>query len=202
VHDGPTAEIPVGPHVGGPAVAVPGVLGRPPRRRLRRPLLAGLLLVSLALLAGGAGRLLAGPSEPPGAWGGHENGRIPAADLCPLTGASGHLLRCDAAAAYGQMSAAYRARFGSRLCITDSYRPYEGQVAAAKRKPELAATPGTSNHGWALAVDLCGGANDFGTRQQRWLQANAGKHGWRQPGWAAEGGSRPEPWHWEFGKLS
>ena len=204
MHDGPTAELPVGPDPAvPPTVAVPRVLHRPPRRRLRRPVIVGgLLLALLALLAGGAWRLLAGPSEPPGAWGGHENGRIPAAELCPLAGASGHLLRCDAAAAYGEMATAYRARFGSRLCITDSYRPYERQVVAAERKPDLAATPGTSNHGWALAVDLCGGANDFGTRQHRWLQANAGKFGWRQPGWAAKGGSRPEPWHWEFGKLS
>lgn len=138
------------------------------------------------------------PSTPRGAWGGHENGRIPPGELCPLAGAPTHRLRCDAAAAYVQMATAYRAHFGTRLCITDSYRPYEAQVTTAERKPELAAKPGTSNHGWAVAVDLCGGANDFGTRQHRWLQANAPKFGWHQPKWARQGGPRPEPWHWEY----
>lgn len=161
-----------------------------------------LALAVLVVVGVATWRLLGGPSEPPGAWGGHENGRIPETELCPLRGASTHRLRCDAATAYADLATAYRARFGSRLCITDSYRPFASQVTAAERKPDLAATPGTSNHGWALAVDLCGGANDFGTRQHRWLQANAGRHGWRQPAWAAEGGSRPEPWHWEFGDLS
>jgi hypothetical protein len=149
-----------------------------------------------------AWRLLSGPSVQPGAWGGHENGRIPAAELCPLAGAKGQLLRCDAAAAYGRLAVAYRARFATPLCITDSYRPLETQQSAAERKPDLAAKPGTSNHGWALAVDLCGGVNDFGTRQHRWMLANAGRFGWRQPAWAAKGASRPEPWHWEFGDLT
>ena len=163
----------------------------------RQPGLAAAPVLLVAILLGAAWLALR-PSPPPGAWGGHENGRIPAAVLCPLAGAPSHRLRCDAAAAYAEMATAYRAHFGTRLCITDSYRPYEAQVTTAERKPELAAKPGTSIHGWALAVDLCGGANDFGTRQHRWLQANAARFGWRQPKWASKTGSRPEPWHWEF----
>ena len=42
------------------------------------------------------------------------------------------------------------------------------------QKPVLAAVPGTSNHGWGLAVDLCGGIERFGTQQYAWMQANAG----------------------------
>jgi len=196
----PTVEVPV---VTGPTILGPPSRPAPaaPRARRRGPLLAVVAVVAV-LGAVLAWRLLGGPDEQPGAWGGHENGRLPPAELCPLPGAPAHRLRCDAAAAYGRLAASYRARFGTRLCITDSYRPFETQVAAAEAKPDLAAKPGTSNHGWALAVDLCGGANDFGTRQHRWLQANAGRHGWRQPSWAAKGGARPEPWHWEFGDLS
>ncbi|CAA9256403.1 MAG: hypothetical protein AVDCRST_MAG76-2527 [uncultured Acidimicrobiales bacterium] len=189
-----------------PTVAVPTVPTVPPRPNRpgpRRRWRAWWLVAALAgLLLGVVGwRALAGAGDQPGAWGGHENGRIPPAELCPLAGAPGHRLRCDAAAAYGRMAVAYRARFRTRLCITDSYRPFETQVVAQREKPALAAKPGTSNHGWALAVDLCGGANDFGTRQHRWLQANAPSFGWRQPAWARKGGDRPEPWHWEFGKL-
>jgi cell wall-associated NlpC family hydrolase len=135
-----------------------------------------------------------------GAWGGWSNGQIPADQLCSLGG--GHRLRCDAAAAYNAMSAAYAATFGSPLCITDSYRSLDAQVDAHHRKPKITAVPGTSNHGWGLAVDLCGGINLFGTAQTAWMQVNAGHYGWLHPDWAQAGGQNPEPWHWEYGSLT
>lgn len=131
------------------------------------------------------------------AWGGYPNGLIPPSALCPL-GVSGHRLRCDAAAAYKAMSAAYARTFGSRLCITDSYRSYESQVRLYKQKPALAAVPGTSNHGWGLAVDLCGGIERYDTTQYRWMKANAGRFGYIHPDWAEPGHGREEPWHWEY----
>jgi LAS superfamily LD-carboxypeptidase LdcB len=63
----------------------------------------------------------------------------------------------------------------------------------------MAAVPGTSNHGWGRAVDLCGGIESFGTPQHDWLVANAPRFGWVHPSWAEVTGSRPEPWHFEFG---
>jgi hypothetical protein len=131
-------------------------------------------------------------------WGGYSNGMIPASKLCAL--GSGHMLRCDAAAAYLQMARAYRAQFGKTLCITDSYRSYSSQVSLYARKPSLGALPGTSNHGWGVAVDLCGGVNRFGTAQYQWMKTHAAQFGWVHPSWADQGGSREEPWHWEFGK--
>ena len=77
-----------------------------------------------------------------------------------------------------------------------------GQVAAFALKPGLAAVPGTSNHGWALAVDLCGGINIAGSAQWRWMTANAGRFGFVQPDWAGPAGEKPEPWHWEYGYIS
>jgi LAS superfamily LD-carboxypeptidase LdcB len=65
-------------------------------------------------------------------------------------------------------------------------------------KPDLAAVPGTSNHGWGLAVDLCGGIERFGTPQYGWMLANAGRFGFVHPGWADPGNGREEPWHWEY----
>ena len=59
--------------------------------------------------------------------------------------------------------------------------------------------PGTSNHGWGQAVDLSGGIQSFGSAEFTWMQANAGKYGWKPPEWAQAGGSKPEPWHWEYG---
>jgi len=131
-------------------------------------------------------------------WGGYSNGMIPASKLCGI--ASGHMLRCDAAAAYLQLSAAYRAQFGKTLCITDSYRSYASQVDLYERKPSLAALPGTSNHGWGVAVDLCGGIDKYGTAQYQWMKAHAAAFGWVHPAWADQGSNREEPWHWEFGR--
>jgi cell wall-associated NlpC family hydrolase len=134
-------------------------------------------------------------------WGGWVNGQIPTEALCEI-GVHRHALRCDAAASYQQLRTAYETAFGTPLCITDSYRSLGAQVAAFYAKPALAAVPGTSNHGWALAVDLCGGINVAGTPQWTWMTQNAGRFGWMQPDWAAPGGEKPEPWHWEFGYIS
>jgi len=131
------------------------------------------------------------------AWGGYPNGLIPANALCSL-GTGSHLLRCDAAAAYSAMATAFAGAFGRPLCITDSYRGFGSQVQLYGQKPELAAVPGTSNHGWALAVDLCRGVDRFGTAEYRWMVANAGRFGWVHPTWADPGNGREEPWHWEY----
>lgn len=128
----------------------------------------------------------------------YPNGQIPLSALCPL-GAPGHYLRADAAHAFGQLAAAYAAEFAEGLCITDSYRTVESQVQLFAAKPDLAAVPGTSDHGWGTAVDLCGGIESFGTPQHEWMRANAPLYGWFHPSWAQADGSRPEPWHWEYG---
>jgi peptidoglycan DL-endopeptidase CwlO len=151
--------------------------------------------------AGACGAALPPPGQRTAAWGGWSNGRIPADALCRL-GTYSHALRCDAAASYGQLDAAYTAAFGTPLCITDSYRSLGAQTAAFATKPELAAVPGTSNHGWALAVDLCGGIHIGGSPQWAWMVANAARFGFVQPDWATPGGEKPEPWHWEYGYIS
>ena len=139
-----------------------------------------------------------GVDLPTGAWSGYPNGMIPGTALCPI-GIGDHRLRCDAAQAFQMMSAAFARAFGRPLCVTDSYRTFEEQVRLYGVKPALAAVPGTSNHGWGLAVDMCGGAQSFDTREHRWLEANAGGFGWTNPPWAQPGRGREEPWHWEFG---
>ena len=133
-----------------------------------------------------------------GGWGGYPNGLIPESAMCRL-GAGSHMLRCDATAAFTALATQYARDLGAPICLTDSYRTYAAQVDVYARKPNLAAIPGNSNHGWGLAVDLCGGIQTFGTPQHLWMQANAPKYGWVHPTWAQAGGSRPEPWHWEYG---
>lgn len=138
-----------------------------------------------------------GPGEAPAAWGGYPNGFIPLTALCPA-GVGEHVLRCDASVAFGGLRAAFAAAFGRALCVTDSYRTFASQVRLYGDKPALAAIPGTSNHGWGLAVDLCGGIQSFGSSEYSWMLANAPRFGWSNPLWARQGNGREEPWHWEF----
>ena len=122
--------------------------------------------------------------------GGAVSGMLGDAELFSIGG--GHRLRRDAASAWNRMVQ----ETGRKVGITDSYRSYAAQVDVKRRKPTLAAKPGTSNHGWGTALDLNVGG--FGSETYRWLSANAPKYGWVHPNWAQQGGSKPEPWHWEY----
>jgi hypothetical protein len=131
---------------------------------------------------------------------GYPNGQLPVGALCPLWGAPGMMLRADAAGAFNQMSKAYAGVFGVPLCVTSSYRTYERQVELyATMPPGYAAVPGTSNHGWGLAADLCGGIQVDGSPEHQWLLSHASAYSWFHPSWAMPGGGGPhEPWHWEY----
>ncbi|WP_199423490.1 M15 family metallopeptidase [Actinotalea solisilvae] len=126
-----------------------------------------------------------------------QNGLIPESDLCELW-VSGQSLRGDAAVALAELNFNFRAAFGRDLCLTDSYRSLADQRRVAALKPGLAASPGTSNHGWGLAIDLCTSENRS-TSVMSWLQDNGPTFGWDNPQWARAGGSGAyEPWHWEY----
>jgi LAS superfamily LD-carboxypeptidase LdcB len=112
--------------------------------------------------------------------------------------APGMSLKGSAAAAFNQLSTFHFATLGTPLCVTGGYRTYQRQVELYAEKPELAAVPGTSEHGWGNAVDLCGGIELTDTEAHRWMQAHAADFGWFHPAWAEPTGSKPEPWHWEF----
>jgi hypothetical protein len=137
-------------------------------------------------------------SGTPGAWDGHDNGRIPVSELCGVPFAPGEELRCDAVAGLVQLNHAYKRAFGTNLRVIDSYRSYADQVAVKASRGFFAAVPGYSNHGWALAVDLSGSAAAPGSAQHAWLLAHGRRYGWHLPGWAQPDGRKPEPWHWEF----
>ncbi len=129
---------------------------------------------------------------------GFANGRLPAGVLCTVPDGTGERLRADAAVSFVGLAAAYQKALGEPLCLTDGYRPLSEQQQLRRTKPRFAARPGHSEHGWGLAVDLSCGVQSFRTKQHAWLVAHAAEHGWFLPDWAQRGGSRPEPWHWEF----
>ena len=62
-------------------------------------------------------------------------------------------------------------------------------------KTAMAATPGTSNHGWGLAIDLAekinGKAASISPRSVKWLIKHAAQYGF-----GAE--AQSEPWHWRY----
>jgi hypothetical protein len=155
-------------------------------------------LAAAEAIVAAAGPLSAGASCPGLDISGFANGMVPAAALCPVWGAPGHLLRADAAEAFRRLSRQYATEFGRPICVTDSYRSLASQVKVYAEKPQLAAKPGTSNHGRGVAVDLCGGIQSFGTAEHAWMVAHAPMSGWFLPTWASPDGSKPEPWHWEF----
>lgn len=138
----------------------------------------------------------------PGEWGGYSNGRIPRDQLGVIPWAPAEELRPDALQSLVAMNVAFRASFGYDLPINNGYRSYEEQVEAEAIYGDEAAPAGTSNHGWAMAVDI-GNFNhiriSFGSATYKWLSENAGRYGWVNPEWALPGGSGPdEAWHWEF----
>jgi hypothetical protein len=134
-------------------------------------------------------------------WGGYSNGKIPDSALKDLSFAPGEKLNSNAACGAETLNKAFKAQFGSNISVTDSYRSYDEQVATKAKRGDFAATPGTSNHGWGLALDLGSGISSYSTKQYKWMMVNAPKYGWVNPPWAQQGGSStPEPWHWEYAK--
>ncbi|MFT4211423.1 MAG: M15 family metallopeptidase [Microbacterium sp.] len=145
------------------------------------------------------------------AWGSYANGYIPTSALAeiPWSDNGVQLLRSDALVALEDMNAEFVGSFGYNIPINSAYRDYQGQVEAraywcAQGNCGNAATPGTSNHGWALAVDIGTPSHQtiaFGSTAYLWLKAQASRYGWVHPSWAEPGGAHPEAWHWEYNET-
>lgn len=144
----------------------------------------------------------------------------------PLPWATHQLLRADACRSLVEVNRRYRIEFGENIVVTDAYRRYEVQERIFRERyvrgvPQgtgdsrwwdgawwyrrqgtaSAGVPGTSNHGWAVAVDLGGGINIEAHPRHAWMRREAAELGWVHPSWAhdnnASNGSE-EPWHFEY----
>lgn len=123
------------------------------------------------------------------------NGELPAWLLATVPWDAAERLRPGALADLIRLNTAFRARFGHNLVINESYRDLPTQKAYYKNPPSgvgTAAWPGTSNHGWGLALDL-----HLTAEESAWMRANAPSFGWVNPTWAHDGRGVEEPWHWE-----
>lgn len=134
------------------------------------------------------------------------NGYFPAGSLAttylyyPGT-TNGRQIRKDIAPYAEAMATAFYRKFGKPLLATDGARDYATQVRLKAQKGVFAATPGTSNHGWAKAFDLASGVQTFGTPEHEWMRKNAHRWGFMHPTWAHDGNpanGQQEAWHWEF----
>ncbi|GAA1852459.1 M15 family metallopeptidase [Myceligenerans crystallogenes] len=124
------------------------------------------------------------------------NGLLADHSLCELW-QDQEFLRPDAAVSLSALNEAFRTAFGRDLCLVASYRDLETQYAVKAARGFWAASPGTSMHGWGLAIDLC--SQETGNSEvYSWLWANAPAYGWQNPAWAQVGGEKYEPWHWEY----
>jgi hypothetical protein len=130
----------------------------------------------------------------------------------------------DVVSEWDSMAAAFAANFSDKgwKLAGSGDRTYATQVSLKASKGNLAATPGTSNHGWGLAVDTHyydGNGKkkslSFSGEAYKWLFTNASKYNWENPYWAQKPsvseelgrpcvapagkrcGSKKEVWHWE-----
>lgn len=138
-------------------------------------------------------------------WGGYTNGHIHQSALrySKNTG----MMHPVAGQAWDELCAeAEKAGFDVR---GHSYRDYAGQEKLTTGMG--VSVPGTSNHGWGLAIDInvlvpgiskkYPGNNNtqmYSTPEYQWLKQHAYRFGYGHPSWAQEGGNKPEAWHWEF----
>jgi len=119
------------------------------------------------------------------------NGRLLASELGSIGG--GYYLRRDAAAAFVAMSNDAARRWGSHITVVSAYRTYAQQVylwnnVPHAHDPNWVAPPGTSNHGWGLAVDLA-------SSWCRWAVDQIGSY----YGWAKRCSDAPlEWWHVKY----
>src|SRR5699024_5106891 len=103
---------------------------------------------------------------------------------------TGHRMWAPAAQSFKQLLAEASAA-GIDIGINDSYRTLERQQELVPRlglynEGGLAAVPGTSRHGWGLAVDL-----RLDGEALTWMRANAERFGFVED-------TPREPWHWAF----
>lgn len=138
-----------------------------------------------------------------------QNGRLPSALLG--TANTGFRVLFDLVNKVNQLEEAWNRKFPNNpFRMSSGYRDFEGQVYQKEKwtsngKPQNAATPGTSNHGFGIAVDIGNlyqlQKQDFDavwtSEEYNWMRRNALKYGFKHPPVHQKEGSVPEAWHWE-----
>ena len=154
----------------------------------------------------------------------YQNGQIPLDKMKintnlskSLDGDSAYLMADASDALDALISEFNKANFSGKqkLVFTDGYRTLARQEALYnKYGAGRAAKPGTSNHGWGIAIDMYWGVRTnmntqldlrpsaFKHPMYIWFLDNAGKYGWFNPVKLRDDNGTDEWWHWEYhGKV-
>lgn len=161
------------------------------------------------------------PPKPPGLTKAEKNGRLDTKKLSKIDASYGSgILHVEAAKMYNKLLAKAK-KAGVTWSVSSTYRDYGGQVSCYKKYgSSSAAKPGSSPHGWGVAIDfgeICGiqetkakslkvnRASPDAARYTRnhsktynWLSKNAPQFGWFNPFRLADGNGMDEAWHWEY----
>ena len=137
----------------------------------------------------------------------YRNGQIPLSELVPLSVKSPTLgtqyATTRVAAAFERLNTKFSAQFGEDLIPIEGYRSLEGQklLRAAYLRylvggpwAPLAAIAGTSNHGWAEAIDFGSGVATYGTAEKAWLNEHGPEEGFYPTG---DRFNPREAWHFD-----
>ena len=104
-----------------------------------------------------------------------------------------------------RLNEAFKEQFGKNIDIDLAYRTRSTQDYLWKQLGQfLAAKPGTSNHGWGMAIDVPETYDySFRGKYYKWLKTNSKKYNWIHQGYLEEyrnGKLNPyrEAWHFEY----
>jgi hypothetical protein len=121
--------------------------------------------------------------------------------MCAAAKKAGHVLKAsgpfDSYRPYEVQEKIFRARYTTTYLAGRPYRMWNGQRWYQRPGTAAAAVPGTSNHGWALAVDIGveldgdAGTESIDPATVDWLVDHA-----HEFGFSAE--LQSEPWHWRY----
>jgi LAS superfamily LD-carboxypeptidase LdcB len=150
----------------------------------------------------------------------YKNGQIPLQQMVQntylsksLNGDAAYLLKQASDSLTAMMNAYNASTFDGKqkITFTDGYRSLvRQQKLYAEYGPGRAARPGTSNHGWGIAVDMYWGVQtkmykDYEKRPAgykhpvyKWFFENGWKWGWINPDKLRDDSGTDEWWHWEY----
>ena len=98
---------------------------------------------------------------------------------------------------YAQQESLFRSRYTTKVLPGRPTKRWNGETWYQLPKTAMAAVPGTSNHGWGLAVDFAEelngkpGVESVSPKFVKWMIKNAATYGF-----SAE--LQSEPWHWRY----
>lgn len=108
----------------------------------------------------------------------------------------------EAAVSLQAMAAVYKSQTDDEFDVTSAYRDIKTQKQVFQRQDHrrypLASSPGSSDRGWGIIIDVPGGNDNDLSYQQAWMVDNAGKFGWEMVAPPTSTGVYKQPQHWIY----